>query len=326
MEICPHGAQGAPVLNAARAEASRRNGGKSRGPKTIEGKARSSRNAIKHGLRARRWVVLGGESEAEFKRLEAALIEEWAPEGVTQSLLVQLIAAAAWRLGRAEQIETQIITTNTMGTGSRSLGLAVIRDCNNPGALDTLIRYRGGAQAEFHRALRTLEALQAKAVAKVAAKAPAQAAHQEVAAHQAAVTPAVPEVLSPPAALAAVPGPAPTVRVPAPGPVGARGPNPCPALAPTLAARPDEPESPKNPGDSGRTADRANPHPSPAPAWRSSLLSMPGKPAPCAIPIEPECPGSPACSAPRPAAETAKSRIMSLLAGMALVPARQPQA
>ncbi len=157
MEICPHGAQGAPVLNAARAEASRRNGAKSRGPKTAEGKARSSQNAIKHGLRARRWVLLGGESEAEFKRLEAALIEEWAPEGVTQSLLVQQIAAAAWRLGRAEQIETQVITTNTMGTGSRSLGLAVIRDCNNPRALDTLIRYRGSAQAEFYRALRTLE-------------------------------------------------------------------------------------------------------------------------------------------------------------------------
>ncbi len=146
MDICPSGATGAPILNAARAEASRRNGAKSRGPKTAEGKARSSQNAIRHGLRARRWVLLGGESEAEFKRLEAALIEEWAPEGVTQSLLVQQIAAAAWRVGRAEHLaagtglgapfpnpaakETQIITTNTMGTGSRSLGLAVIRDCN----------------------------------------------------------------------------------------------------------------------------------------------------------------------------------------------------
>jgi hypothetical protein len=77
MDISPHGAQGAPIINAARAEASRRNGAKSRGPKSAEGKARSSRNAIKHGLRARRRVLLGGESEAEFKRLETALIEEW---------------------------------------------------------------------------------------------------------------------------------------------------------------------------------------------------------------------------------------------------------
>ena len=77
MDIRPSGALGASILNAARAEASRHNGAKSRGPKTAEGKARSSQNAIKHGLRARRWVLLGGESEAEFKRLEAALIGEW---------------------------------------------------------------------------------------------------------------------------------------------------------------------------------------------------------------------------------------------------------
>jgi hypothetical protein len=89
VDICSRGAPGAPILNAARAEASRRNGApgpvgargldpsgpgaQSKGPKTAEGKAHSSQNAIKHGLRARRWVVLHGESEAEFKRLEAAL-------------------------------------------------------------------------------------------------------------------------------------------------------------------------------------------------------------------------------------------------------------
>ena len=41
-----------------RALASRRNGAKSRGPKTAAGRERSSQNALKHGLRARRQVLL----------------------------------------------------------------------------------------------------------------------------------------------------------------------------------------------------------------------------------------------------------------------------
>ena len=42
----------------ARAEASLRNGAKSRGPRTATGKLASARNALKHGLRARKLVLL----------------------------------------------------------------------------------------------------------------------------------------------------------------------------------------------------------------------------------------------------------------------------
>jgi hypothetical protein len=108
-------------------------------------------------------VVLPEEDAAEFAALEAAMIEELAPDGVLQSVLVQRIVAAAWRLGRAERIETELFAENGLPDGT--LGLALIRDGNRAGAFGTLLRDRGGALAEFWRALRTLKALQAEVAA-----------------------------------------------------------------------------------------------------------------------------------------------------------------
>jgi hypothetical protein len=95
MDIC---------LAAARAATSRRNGAKSRGPRTQEGKTRSAQNALKHGLRAQKFVVVGDEDPKEFAALEAALVEELAPERALQSVLAGRIARAAWRLERAERL------------------------------------------------------------------------------------------------------------------------------------------------------------------------------------------------------------------------------
>jgi hypothetical protein len=75
----PQAAPGAAVLSPLRAAASRRNGAKSCGPKAAEGKARSAQNALKHGFRAQKHVVLPDEDAAEFAVLEAALLEELAP-------------------------------------------------------------------------------------------------------------------------------------------------------------------------------------------------------------------------------------------------------
>jgi hypothetical protein len=152
-------------LSPARAAASRINGAKSRGPKTPEGKARSAQNALKHGLRAQKHLVLPGERATEFAALEAALLEELAPEGALQTVLARRVVAAAWRLERAERLEADLFTWNQLGGAGRNLGLALIRECNGARAFDTLLRYRGGTLAELWRALRTLKALQAEAAA-----------------------------------------------------------------------------------------------------------------------------------------------------------------
>lgn len=152
-----------------RAEASRRNGAKSRGPKTSEGKARSAQNAWKHGLCAQTLVALGDEDRAAFEALEAALVEELAPEGTLQWLLAGRIARAMWRLERAERIEGELFDHHAGFDGN--LGLALIRDGRGGRAFETLLRYRGGASAELWRALRLLKALQAEGPAALEAPA-----------------------------------------------------------------------------------------------------------------------------------------------------------
>ena len=139
-----------PISNA-RAEASRRNGAKSQGPKTAEGKARSARNALKHGLRAQKYVVLPEEDAEEFAGLEAALTLELAPVGALQMVLARRVAVAAWRLARADRIETELFAERRYADGG--LGLALIRDGNGTRSFETLLRYRGAAMAEFWRAL-----------------------------------------------------------------------------------------------------------------------------------------------------------------------------
>ena len=148
-------------VSNARAEASRRNGAKSRGPKTPEGKARSSRNALKHGLRATKAVVLPDEDGAAFAALEAALLEELAPAGALRTVLARQVVSAAWRLARVDRMEAEMLIFRDRGEGD--LGLAATRDANTARALPTLVRYRAAAHAEFLRSLRTLEALQVRA-------------------------------------------------------------------------------------------------------------------------------------------------------------------
>jgi hypothetical protein len=89
--------------------ANRRNAQKSVGPKTAEGKAIVSRNAITHGLTAARAVVLPEEQE-EFDRFAAALREEWQPQGPLERFLLDRIIHCAWRLKRVPRLETGVLT------------------------------------------------------------------------------------------------------------------------------------------------------------------------------------------------------------------------
>jgi hypothetical protein len=76
-----------------------------------------------------------------------------------QTVLARRIGIAAWRLARADRMEAELLEFRSYEGASP--GLALIRDANGTRSIETLVRYRNAAMAEFTRAVRTLQALQA---------------------------------------------------------------------------------------------------------------------------------------------------------------------
>lgn len=73
------------------------------GPTSATGKAKVSRNAIKHGLRASKW--LSPEEQSDFTTLAADLDDEYQPSTATQRILVERIAMCMSRLRPPHAIE-----------------------------------------------------------------------------------------------------------------------------------------------------------------------------------------------------------------------------
>jgi len=92
--------------------ANRRNARHSNGPQTPHGKARSARNALKHGLLARDVVINGpdlAETQADFDALLTDLMSELQPRTLIEETLVERIATGYWRLRRAQRFEVGAI-------------------------------------------------------------------------------------------------------------------------------------------------------------------------------------------------------------------------
>src|SRR5687767_134378 len=67
------------VATQKQIDSARRNGAKSNGPITSEGKARSSQNALKHGLAANPEILLDTENNDSYDRLLESYIEAYSP-------------------------------------------------------------------------------------------------------------------------------------------------------------------------------------------------------------------------------------------------------
>ena len=95
------------MTSQAKVNANRRNAQKSTGPRTEQGKAIVAQNAIKHGLLARRDVIIGEDAQ-EFALFRDGLLGEMTPVGPRETLLAGRMISLAWRLKRAERYQNQL--------------------------------------------------------------------------------------------------------------------------------------------------------------------------------------------------------------------------
>ena len=91
-------------------DANRSNALKSTGPKTPEGKAKVAQNAVKHGLLAEH-ILIRDENREDYEAFRDTLADNLQPEGAMESLLVERIITAAWRLRRTVRLERDVIHT-----------------------------------------------------------------------------------------------------------------------------------------------------------------------------------------------------------------------
>ncbi len=89
-------------------KANRQNAQKSTGPKTAQGKAVTSKNAVKHGLFAAE-AVITGEDPAEYEAYRDHFLTELEPVGAVETMMAERFISLSWRLRRAERMQNQAI-------------------------------------------------------------------------------------------------------------------------------------------------------------------------------------------------------------------------
>jgi len=162
-----------------KAEANRRNAAKSTGPRTPEGKFRSSQNATTHGCTATIitpapaiFKPIRHEAPTLADQVRKGLLEAWKPANGQELQVIEIATAAYIRLQRAEAFEASLFSgvmdaiqqkhgRPVQVSENDDLGCGVAAgSAQNQDAFRNLDRYRRHAHLDYHRAVELLRRLQ----------------------------------------------------------------------------------------------------------------------------------------------------------------------
>ena len=158
------------MATKAQVDANRRNAQKSTGPKTQEGKDKSRRNGLQHGLTAKTCMLEDEDPEALVDLLNE-IREKFNPQDTDEEFLIERMAKARCKYNRIMPLEAAIYNlrlsvdrtpkeiTEALGVNGQR-AWAYMRDANGGNALSKLARYETSLLREYDRSRQELEKLQ----------------------------------------------------------------------------------------------------------------------------------------------------------------------
>ena len=156
-------------------EANRRNARHSTGPRTPEGKAASSMNALQSGIHAESSVI-PGEDPAALAALTERFYQDCQPQTVIESALVDNIIRASWLLRRFDRIDAEILIHSIEDTNYPSpnapAGKAFVNSSTTQSRLQRRINDTSRLQREAIKDLQRIQAERPQPQLQTTASAP----------------------------------------------------------------------------------------------------------------------------------------------------------
>ena len=141
-------------------EANRLNARKSTGPRSAEGKARCSMNALQSGIDAKSQVIRG-EYEADLEALKSQYHDRFLPTTPEQRMLVDTLIDSEWLLRRFRICEAHLWDEGSQQTHNLTLAPAFRQ---NAECFSRLQRRIDMAHRNYRNALQELQRLQSEEV------------------------------------------------------------------------------------------------------------------------------------------------------------------
>jgi hypothetical protein len=148
------------MATTAQITAAQANAQLSTGPRSVEGKAASSKNALKLGLYAQT-PILPGEDPEELAALARSFTDYFRPQTPVEEAFLEDLVRAQWLKRRYRRVEAEVIHARFAAlpkdSGSTpTLGDVFIQDAEGCRLLEKIFRRQEAAERQYHRAFTSL--------------------------------------------------------------------------------------------------------------------------------------------------------------------------